>query len=194
MAGALVFFAAFLAGALAFFAAFLAVPVDGAPEFDARLEPATDLTAGPVLSLASALAAPRFCAFLAALAGPELTTAAMALPGASRTASTASLTAVCARSWASCTTAAARARVSRAESAKFDTAAWVRAARCSRTSRAPSAMDLNSAPGRKAGTRDAGTFTVAPVAGLRAVRAARSRRSKTPKPVIATRSPREMAA
>ncbi|OLT05071.1 hypothetical protein BJF90_20510 [Pseudonocardia sp. CNS-004] len=41
-------------------------------------------------------------------------------------------------------------------------------------------------PGRKAGTVVAGTATVAPVRGLRAVRAARARPSNTPKPVIVT--------
>ena len=58
---------------------------------------------------------------------------------------------------------------------------------------APLVIALNSAPALKAGTLVFLTFTVAPVAGLRAVRAARSRFSKTPKPVSTTRSPFDTA-
>lgn len=54
---------------------------------------------------------------------------------------------------------------------------------------APLTTSLKLLPGRNFGTAVFFTFTVAPVAGLRAVRAARSWRSKTPKPVIATFSP-----
>lgn len=55
---------------------------------------------------------------------------------------------------------------------------------------APLTTSLKPVPARKAGTDVALTLTAAPVAGLRAVRALRARFSKTPKPVIATRSPR----
>lgn len=55
---------------------------------------------------------------------------------------------------------------------------------------APLTTSLNPVPARNAGTAVAFTFTAAPVAGLRAVRALRARFSNTPKPVMATRSPR----
>ena len=54
---------------------------------------------------------------------------------------------------------------------------------------APLTTSLKPLPGRNFGTAVFFTFTVAPVAGLRAVRAARFCRSKTPKPAIATFSP-----
>ena len=57
------------------------------------------------------------------------------------------------------------------------------------SSRAPLTTSLKAWPGRNFGTAVLPTFTVWPVAGLRAVRAARSTFSKTPKPLIATRSP-----
>jgi D-alanine-D-alanine ligase len=53
----------------------------------------------------------------------------------------------------------------------------------------PLTRALKSAPARNFGTELLGTWTVAPVAGLRAVRAGRSLFSKTPNPVIATLSP-----
>jgi D-alanine-D-alanine ligase len=53
----------------------------------------------------------------------------------------------------------------------------------------PLTRALKSAPGRNFGTELLGTWTVAPVAGLRAVRAGRSLFSKTPNPVMATLSP-----
>ena len=59
--------------------------------------------------------------------------------------------------------------------------------------RAPATMALNSAPGRNLGNLVALIFTASPVRGLRPVRAARDWRSKTPNPLIATFSPREMA-
>jgi D-alanine-D-alanine ligase len=53
----------------------------------------------------------------------------------------------------------------------------------------PLTRALKSAPARNFGTELLGTWTVAPVAGLRAARAGRSLFSKTPNPVMATLSP-----
>jgi hypothetical protein len=50
-------------------------------------------------------------------------------------------------------------------------------------------ISRNAVPGLNAGTDVFFTFTGSPVRGLRAVRALRARFSKTPKPVMATRSP-----
>jgi hypothetical protein len=57
----------------------------------------------------------------------------------------------------------------------------------------PAMMSLKPCPGRNAGTEVFLTFTASPVRGFRAVRALRILFSKTPKPVIATRSPFDTA-
>jgi hypothetical protein len=66
---------------------------------------------------------------------------------------------------------------------------WVGPARGYWPGLSPLTRALKSAPGRNFGTELLGTWTVAPVAGLRAVRAGRSLFSKTPNPVMATLSP-----
>jgi hypothetical protein len=75
----------------------------------------------------------------------------------------------------------------------LDAAAAADDAGSSRTAEAiflvPAMTSLKPWPGRNAGTEVFLTFTASPVRGLRAVRALRTRFSKTPKPVIATRSP-----
>jgi putative acetyltransferase len=175
--------------------------------FFANVLPAAELVADAALStvaLRAAFFAALAClaarlralsaAFFAAFDAGVLRTASATSRTVEVARSCTSRTAVLARSCASRTTAAARFGASRTLSAARVIAACARAVRSAVNSRAPLAISRNSVPGRNAGTRDAGTLTEAPVAGLRAVRAARSRRSKTPKPVMATFSPRAIAA